>query len=162
MAEGSVITEELRKLIGTSSEPTTYKIEEGAIQRYAEAIGDLNPLHHDVEYASKRKHGRLVCPPGFTGWPIKGQIGALPGGASEMMDALHKAGAPSRLLDGGIEFEFFGPIGTGDVLIATTKVADMTERETSMGKTMFITTEATFQKQNGDVALRSRATLICF
>ena len=79
-----------------------------------------------------------------------------------MMGVLAKAGAPPRLLDGGIEFEFFMAIGAGDVLIATSKVADMTERETSMGKTMFITTEATFQKQNGDVALRSRATLICF
>ncbi|MCK4331193.1 MAG: MaoC family dehydratase N-terminal domain-containing protein [Dehalococcoidia bacterium] len=162
MAEGSLITEELRKLIGVSGEPITYKVEEGAIQRYAEAIGDLNPLYHDVEYASKSKHGRLICPPGFTGWPIKGQIGALPGGASEMMGAFAKAGAPSRLLDGGIEFEFFIPIGAGDVLIATSKVADMTERETSMGKTMFITTETTFEKQNGDAALRSRATMICF
>lgn len=162
MAEGSLITDEMRKLIGVPGEPITYKVEEGAIQRYAEAIGDLNPLFHDVEYASKSKFGRLICPPGFTGWPVKGQIGALPGNASEMTDAFIKAGAPSRLLDGGIEYEFFMPIGAGDILTATSKIATISEKETKLGKMMFTTTETEFLNQSGEVVLRSWATLISF
>jgi len=161
MTEGSLITDELRKLIGvTVGEPITLKVEEGAIQRYAEAIGDSNPLYNDVEYARKSKYGRLICPPGFVGWPVKGQAGALPGQTSEMAVTFVKAGAPTNVLDGGIEFEFFTTVGAGDILVSTTKVADITERETKMGKTMFITTETSFVNQDGKVALKSRATSI--
>jgi acyl dehydratase len=157
MAEGSIITEELRKLMGVPGEPIVFKVEEGAIQRYAQAIGDPNPLFNDIENAGKNKYGRLICPPGFTGWPVKGGISVF-----KLVDSLVKAGAPSRLLDGGVEFEFFEPIGAGDMLTATTKIANITERETRMGKTMFTTVEATFVNQKKKVALKSRSTLIQF
>ncbi len=157
MAEGSIITDELKKLIGVSGEPITFKVEEGAIQRYAQAIGDPNPLFNDIENASKNKYGRLICPPGFTGWPIKGGISVF-----KLVDSLIKAGAPTRLLDGGVEFEFVEPIGAGDVLTTTTKIASITERETRMGKTMFTTVETTFVNQKGKVALNGRATFIQF
>ena len=69
MPEGSLITDELKKLIGVPWEPQIFKVEEGAIKRYAEAIDDPNPLYNDAEYARKSAYGRLICPPGFTGWP---------------------------------------------------------------------------------------------
>lgn len=158
MAEGSLITDALKKLIGVPGEAVIFKVEEGAIQRYAQAIGDPNPLFNDIENASKNKYGRLICPPGFTGWPIKPGFSMF-----KLIDALVKAGAPPRLLDGGVEYEFFEPIGAGDVLVATTKVADITERETRMGKTLFTTVETTFVNQkNNKVMLKSRSTLIQF
>ena len=157
MAESSLITDELRELIGVTLETIVFKVEEGAIQRYAEAIGDPNPLYNDPDFASKTKYGRLLAPPGFTGWPVK--AGRL---SERLLESLAKAGAPSRLLDGGVEFEFFEPIGAGDVLTATTKIASITERETRLGKTMFTTVEVTFVNQKGDVALKSRSTLIQF
>src|SRR4030042_5555095 len=157
MAEGSVITEEIRKMIGGPSEPIILKIEEGAIQRYAQAIDDPNPLFNDIENAGKNKYGRLICPPGFTGWPIKGGISFI-----KLVESLIQAGAPPRLLDGGVEFEFFEPIGAGDVLTATAKIANMAERETKMGKTMFTKVETTFLNHKGKVALKSWSTLIQF
>jgi len=157
MANGSLITDELRKLIGMTLETIVFKVEEGAIQRYAEAIGDPNPLYNDPDFASKTKYGRLLAPPGFTGWPVK--AGRL---SQRLLGSLAKAGAPSRLLDGGIEFEFIEPIGAGDVLTATTKVASMTERETKLGMTIFTTLETTFVNKKGDVAIKSRSTFILF
>jgi len=155
MANGSLITDKLRKLIDTTLETTVFKVEEGAIQRYARAIGDPNPLYNDPDFGSKTKYGRLLAPPGFTGWPVKAGWDMF-----KLVETLVKAGAPSRLLDGGVEFEFIEPVGAGDVLTATTKVANITERETSMGKTMFTTLETTFVNQKGNMALKSRATLI--
>ena len=157
MANNSLITDELQKLIGMTLETIVFKVEEGAIQRYAQAIGDPNPLYNDPDFASKTKYGRLLTPPGFTGWPVK--AGRL---SQRLLGSLAKAGAPSRLLDGGVEFEFVEPIGAGDVLTATTKVASMTERETKLGKTMFTTLETTFVNKKGDVALKSRSTFILF
>jgi acyl dehydratase len=157
MAEGSLITDELRKLIGVSSEPIIFKVEEGAIQRYAQAIDDPNPLYNDPDYASKTRHGCLLAPPGFTGWPVKADRPT-----DKLFETLEKAGAPSRVLDGGVEFEFIDPVGAGDILTATTRIASITERDTRLGKTMFTTVEITFVDQTGNVALKSRSTLIQF
>jgi acyl dehydratase len=157
MANGSLITDELRRLIGMTLETIVFKVEEGAIQRYAQAIGDPNPLFNDPDFASKTKYGRLLAPPGFTGWPTK--AGRL---SQRLLGSLAKAGAPSRLLDGGIEFEFLEPIGAGDELTATTKVASMSERETKLGKTMFTTLETGFVDKKGDTVLKSRSTFILF
>jgi len=157
MANGSLITDEMSELIGKTLDTIVFKVEEGAIQRYAQAIGDPNPLFNDLDYAKNTKYGRLLAPPGFTGWPIKA------GRPTERLFAfLVRAGAPPRILDGGIEFEFIEPIGAGDVLTATSKIAKVTERETKLGKTMFTTAEVTYVNQKGNVALRSRATIIQF
>jgi acyl dehydratase len=157
MANGSLITDELRKLIGMTLDTIVFKVEEGAIQRYAEAIGDYNPLFNDPDYARKTKYGRLLAPPGFTGWPAK--VERL---SARLLGSLAKAGAPSRLLDGGIEFDFFEPIGADDVLTATTRIAGMAERETKLGKTMFTTVETAFVNKKDKMALRSRSTFILF
>jgi len=157
MPGGSLITDELQKLIGVSLGTTISKVEEGAIQRYAQAIGDPNPLYNDPDYASKTEYGRLLAPPGFTGWSIKAERPM-----EKLFESLIKAGGPPRVLDGGVEFEFIEPVGAGDVLTATTKIASITERETRLGKTMFTTVEITFVNQRGNVALKSRSTLIQF
>ena len=156
MLEGSLITDELKMLIGVPWEPQIFKVEEGAIKRYAEAIDDPNPLYNDVEYARKSKYGRLICPPGFTGWPDKkAKILGI-----QVSEVLIAAGAPPRPLDGSIEFEFFLPIGAGDILVETTKITNITERDTKSGKVLFAQVEYTFVNQNGDVALRCVATYI--
>ena len=157
MANGSLITDELRKLIGVTLETIVFKVEEGAIQRYAQAIGDPNPLYNDPDFASKTKYGRLLAPPGFTGWPVKAGLDMF-----KLVESLVKAGAPSRLLDGGVEFEFIEPIGAGDVLTSTTKIASITERETRLGKTLFNTLETTLVNPKGDVALKGWSTFIMF
>jgi len=157
MANGSLVTDEMRGLIGKTLDTIVFKVEEGAIQRYAQAIGDPNPLFNDPDYAKKTKYGRLLAPPGFTGWPVKA------GRPTEKLFAfLVKAGAPPRILDGGIEFEFIEPFGAGEVLTATSKIAKVTERETKLGKTMFTTAEVAYVNEKGNVALRSWATIIQF
>ena len=157
MANGSLITDEMRELVGVPLDTIVFKVEEGAIQRYAQAIGDPNPVYNDPDFVRKTRYGRLMAPPGFTGWPAKA------GRPTEKLFAfLVKAGAPPRILDGGIEFEFFEPIGAGDLLTATTKIAKVTERETKLGNTMFTTAEVTYVNQKGNVVLRSWATIIQF
>lgn len=155
MGNGSIITDELRKLIGTTVDPVILRVEEGAIQRYAQAIGDSNPMFNDVGYAKKSKHGRLLSPPGFFGWPIKGEIGIF-----KLIQALMNAGAPPMLLDGGAEFDFFEPIGAGDILSAGAKIASMSEKESKSGRMLITTVEIPVLNQNGDVALIGRMTFI--
>ena len=71
MVESSLITDELKNLIGVPWEPQIFKIEEGAIKRYAEAIDDPNPLYGDEEYGRNSKYGSIIGPPSFFGWKTK-------------------------------------------------------------------------------------------
>jgi len=152
-----VVTDSLNQLIGQKEPPIVFKIEEGAIQRYAQAVGDSNPLFTDVEYASQSRWHRVMAPPGFTGWPISAGFDLF-----KLFEKLAKAGAPMGLLDGGVEYDFLAPVGAGDTLIAEIKIAKIEGRETKMGPTMVTTLESTYTNQRGAVVLITRNTFLNF
>ncbi|MDY6918314.1 MAG: MaoC family dehydratase N-terminal domain-containing protein [Chloroflexota bacterium] len=156
MAEGSVMTDEVKAMIGTMSEPIIMEVERGPIRRYCEAVGDDNPLFLDVQYAKDAGYDDIVCPPGFWGWPTKG---ATLGGLAMVAPVLFKAGL-FRILDGGVDQEFYIPIQAGDVLIAYSKIADIREREGKTGKMVFTTVETVYLNQNGNKVAVSRSTII--
>ena len=157
MTEGTGIPDELKAMVGTMTEPIIIEVERGAIRRYADAVDDQNPLFRDVEYAKNSRYGEIICPPGFFGWPIKG--GGLEKMMGVIMPAMFKAGL-FRVLDGGVDQEFFLPIHAGDVLTCYGKIADIREREGRSGKMLFVTLEDTYLNQNGDVVAKARSTLI--
>ena len=47
------VTDEVRKQIGMQSEARVVEVERGAIRRFAEAIGDPNPLFNNEAAARK-------------------------------------------------------------------------------------------------------------
>jgi acyl dehydratase len=153
-----VVTDTLKAMIGRAEDPVIQKVEEGAIQRYARAIDDPNPLYNDVEYAAQSEWGRLMAPPGFAGWAVKSKGFDM----FKLFEKLQKAGAPLGLLDGGVEFEFFGSIGAGDMLISVTRIAGIEGRETKMGPTMVTTVESTYMNSRGTVVMIMRNTLLHF
>ena len=156
MVQDSVITDEMRSLIGVESEPSIYEIETEPIRRWAEAIGNPNPLYHDEEYAKKSSYGGIIAPFGFVGnyaFPVKA------------------GGPPPRVkspfwrhLNGGNEYEFFKPVKAGDVLTATSKLADLYERQgrPEIGRLLFQVTETVFSNQKGEVVVKTRRTLITY
>ena len=159
MTEVSEVMEKLRKFIGTTTPPGINEVERGAIKRYAEAVGDPNPLYNDVEYARNSKYKEMICPPGFFGWPAKVSIGAMEIMAP-IFEVLFSAGL-FRILDGGIDYDFTLPIRAGDTLAWYARFADAKERTGKSGERMvFITMELTFMNQNGDTVARRRQTFI--
>ena len=151
--------EELKKkYVGLTNDPIVYEIERGAIKRFAQAVGDSNPLWCDDEYARNTKFGSVICPPGFFGWTAK-PVPMLSGPMVQMMGEFAAAGFPG-VLDGGIEYEIFYPIRPGDVLVASAKVADIYEKEGRTGMSLFGVLETTYTNQNGDVVTKARMTVI--
>src|SRR5260370_19017376 len=59
------VTDEAKKQIGKVSEARTYDVERGAIRRFAEAIGDPNPLFNSDREARKSRFGGMIAPPPF-------------------------------------------------------------------------------------------------
>ncbi len=59
------MTEIDRSLIGTFSVPFVVEVEPGAIRKFADAIGDANPLYRDGDYARSQGYANIVAPPTF-------------------------------------------------------------------------------------------------
>jgi len=154
---GSAITDELKALIGKGMDPMIHEVERGAIRRFADAIGDPNPLFRDVDYAKKAGHPDLVAPIGFFGWTLgRGGMMELMG---DIVMAMARAGFP-RLLDGGMEYEYYLPAHAGDVLTSYGKIVDISEREGRTGKMLITTMETTYVNQNGNLVAKARASFI--
>ena len=70
-----ILTEEMRQqAIGHESAPVTHDIEKGAIIKFAQAIGDPNPLFNDEVQARKSRYGGLIAPPTF----LRSMVSARP------------------------------------------------------------------------------------
>ena len=60
-----MLPEEVTKLIGKAGEVRVFQVEKGAIERFADAADDQNPLYYDEEYARNSRYGSIIAPPGF-------------------------------------------------------------------------------------------------
>ena len=144
-----VVDEEARKQIGTTGEPRSYDVERGAIRRFAEAIGDSNPLFNE-EQEARHIFGGMVASPTFCrsmGSPIPNV-------------KLGKLGDSFRGLDGGSDWEYFQPIRPGDRITVQSKLVDLRESEGRLGPMVFITIETSYTNQFGELCVTQRSTAI--
>jgi acyl dehydratase len=150
MTQESVITQQMRDAIGVESEPATYDVERGAILKFAQAIGDTNPLFNDEAAARKTRYGGLIAPPTFlrsmSAGPMKADV---------------KSPYPAAL-DGGSEWEYFEPVRPGDRITVTLKIADMFERPGRLGNMLFIIRETKYVNQFGQTVALQRGTGISY
>jgi acyl dehydratase len=158
MSDIASVMKELRSMVGLMTQPVVNEVERGAIRRYAEAVGDPNPLYADVEYARGSRYGEVICPPGFFGWPMKVTAGAI-----EVMVPVFAAlinGGLVRILDGGREYEFTLPVRAGDTLAWYARFAGAAEKEGKTGPMVLVTMEITYLNLDGNLVARARQTFI--
>jgi acyl dehydratase len=143
------VTEEAKKQIGKAGEARTIEVERGAIRRFAEAIGDPNPLFNNEAEARRTRFGGMIAPPTF----CRSLSAAIP-------DVKLDMGESFRGLDGGSDWEYFEPIRPGDRITVQTKIADLRESAGRLGTMVFITTETSYTNQFGQVCALQRSTAI--
>ena len=163
-----MLPEELKQFIGRSVDTSVFEIEKEPIRRFADAMGDLNPLYWDEEYARKSSHGSIIAPPGFisslwfSGRSVKWGSKERPTeslGPPGLMDALARAGY-KRILDTGIDYEFYETVKAGQTITSVSVVKDIMERSTKEGKVAFLVTETTYTDQDGSLVAKARSTTI--
>jgi len=157
-----MVRDEVRKFIGEAGEPLIMDVEKGPIRRFADAVGDPNPLYRDEEHARKSRYGSIIAPPGFYGWPVQG--GDLRAGLDirkEIESFLAERGY-RHLIEKDIEFEFMLPVYAGDRLIALPRIADVYQRQGKKGERFSVVIEITFTKQNAEPVARMRQTLVIY
>jgi len=134
-----------RSLIGRQSEPVVHEVERGMIRRFADAIGDPNPIYSDEATARAAGFPELVAPPTFAS--------AL--STNERFRASLDLGTRSFLLSDQ-QFEFGRPIVAGDRISVTTRVADVQER----AGTDILVLEDEGRDPQGQLLFHSRTTLV--
>jgi acyl dehydratase len=138
-----------KNAIGRASPPTLNEVEKGSIRRFAEAIGDYNPIYYDEEYARASGYPTIVAPPTFPA-------------------SFHSAADLRELLGVGIKsllhaeqgFEYERPIFAGDRIYVATKVADVLERSGPAGRMDVAVIEDEGRDEEGNLVFRARRTLI--
>ncbi len=155
-AEGaSVITDAMRAQIGVESEPVTFELDKTACRMFARAVGYTDPIYFDEEYARSKGYRSIPAPVGFLGHPLYNPNApqSARGGGYVRADTPFK-----RILNGGTDIEYFDTVCAGDVLTATSKLADLSEREGRLGPMLVTVTESTYRDQDGKVVAKTRGT----
>ena len=138
-----------KNAIGRSSPPTLNEVEKGAIRRFAEALGDYNPIYYDEEYARASGYPTVVAPPTFPA-------------------SFHSAADLRELLGVGIKsllhaeqsFEYERPILAGDRIYVATRVADVLEKPGPAGRMDVAVIEDEGRDEEGNLVFRARRTLV--
>lgn len=134
-------------LIGKSSKPVQNEIEKGAIRRFAEAIGDPNPLYRDPDYAATTRYGRIIAPPTFC---ITLDCGVIEGLNVKADGLIH----------GEQEFRYGRPIHAGDLLTCSMTVKDIYGRNGKSGGMTFVVVEQEGYNQHGEHCYTSTLKII--
>jgi acyl dehydratase len=138
-----------KTLIGRESDPVVHDVERGAIRRFADAIGDPNPIYVDDEAARQAGYPAVVAPPTF---PFVLTM-------SERFRHSLDLGTRS-LLHGEQQFDYARPIVAGDRITVRSRVADVQERAGGSGPMDILVLEDEGRDAQGALVFRSRATLV--
>jgi acyl dehydratase len=155
MAEESIIPKEIKDLVGVEMEPEVFEIEKGHIRRYAEAVGDPNPLWRDEVHACKSRYGNMIGPPLFH---LDEPLGRL---VDKLLQTFDDIKYPLKgFLNAGMEVESYKPMMAGDVIIGVAKLAEVYEKQGKTGKYLFITCEATITNRRKELVAITRHTFV--
>jgi acyl dehydratase len=114
--------------VGKSYDPVLYAVGREKIREFAAAIGEMNPLHHDVEVARTAGYGDVVAPPMFAVVYAGRSVGPA---LFDPEVGLNFA----MMVHGGQEFRWGPPVIAGDEISTVTTVKDISERG---GMTFFV------------------------
>ncbi len=153
LAEGRIDEESLavfRSRIGTKLRVSNLFNElasKDAIRKFANGIGDSNPLYRDEEYARKTKYGRIAAPPSwvysvFPTWVLQG----LPG-----VHAFHS----------GNDWVFYKPILLGDNITPESIFTGFEEKQSEFsGKFVMEYQDALFYNQRKELVAKAKTWLV--
>ena len=134
--------------IGRQSEPVVLDVERGHIRRFAEAIGDADPVYVDEAAARAAGHPRIPAPPTFA---IALRANDPRGG----IDIDWR-----KLLHGEQELDFARPIYAGDRLTIVGRIADAAVKQTKSGVMDVMVLETIATDGDGARVFTARSTIL--
>jgi hypothetical protein len=138
-----------RSLIGAASEPFIVEVEKGAIQRFAEAIGDANSVYRDEGAARAAGYAGIVAPPTF---PVTFRSSEEPVWTRHL--------DRRRILAGEQSFHYERPIVAGDRLECRVHFVEVVDKEGRSGKMELLVQEVRGNDLQGRPVFTHRRTTV--
>lgn len=137
--------------IGIEKLPISYEIENGMIRRFAQAVGDPNPLWQDKGYALKTNYNGIIAPPNFV---------LTLGFDKILLDFM--SDSEITILHGSTELESYNVIRPEDTITATSSITNIRERCGEKGNMLFITFGIRYFNQKEELIATCRQTAILY
>jgi hydroxyacyl-ACP dehydratase HTD2-like protein with hotdog domain len=137
-----------------------YDVTKRDIKRFAQAIGETNPIHFDEDYAKSTRYGTIIAPPLFC------QIFTF---EDVPADQLPNDGSPieinipipaQRTVGGASSYEIFRRVKEGDQITVKSNLRDVFTKEGKSGRLYFIVVETEFSNQKNELVAKESATYI--
>ena len=129
--------------IGKTYPPFEYEVGREKIREYASAVGEDNPVHFDREAAHGAGFRDVVAPPMFAAVYSAGAVWPLFVDPEIGIDF-------SMMVHGAQEFTWGEPVCSGDTIVTTASVKDISER----GPLAFYVFESVSHNQDGQEVVR--------
>ncbi len=153
------ISEDVLAMIGVEK-VRHYVVTKRDITRFAQAIGETNPIYFDENYTKSTKHGVILAPPLFC------QIFTF---EDVPADQLPKDGSPieidvpipaQRTVGGASSYEIFQRVKVGDQITVKSMLTDVFTKQGKSGKLYFVIVETKFSNQEKILVAKETATYI--
>jgi acyl dehydratase len=149
------------KRTGTSPIKThRYTVTARDIKRFAQSIGDTNPLYYDEDFARQTRFGTIVAPPLFCqGMTFEDvPLSELPKDLSPV--ELDVDLPVTKTLGGESRYTFYKYIRPGDVITVSSQVKDIEQKKGRSGTLFLVTVETCFTNQFGEPVAKELATYV--
>jgi acyl dehydratase len=164
VTEEALITDAARALIGVESEVFLGEVDLRDSQRFALAVGDLNPLYFDEEYARSTAYGGLIAPPNMlTAIRAWGQGAAERELASDGVVNLPEEKLPiplPRRMAGGQELQYHAPVRPGDRITRRGRIVSLEQHEGRSGRFVVMLRQDRYYNQQGELLVTCRETVL--
>jgi acyl dehydratase len=135
--------------VGRVFAPISYAVGREKIREYANAVGETNPLHSDLDSARAAGHADLVAPPMFAVVYTSPAIGPAFLDPAVGMDF-------ARMVHGAQEFTWGPLVVAGDEIVTEVEVAEISDR----GGMGFYVFESRSANQRGERVCTGKWTCI--
>jgi len=158
-----LIPAEALAMIGTELEHRTGVVVSKEFQRWAAAVGDLNSLYFDAEFARQHGYREVIMPPLFLPHVVTG-VADLDDLRPDGIPAVAPAGkvplGTPRRMAGGEDTTFLQPVYPGDVITAVRVLTDLAAKQGRSGEFVVLSWQVTYTNQDGAVVARTDGTTI--
>jgi 3-methylfumaryl-CoA hydratase len=146
-----LISEEARKMIGTSEPPIQVEISRRDIMKYAVSTEQVLEKYLNGDEA----------PPMFLFGALRPIVPIYQLGPDGIANASLIPELPlKRVMAGGTKVRYFRPVKPGDVLVATRSLADMYEKSGSQGPLIFLVYKLDVKTEAGEPVVEETQTRI--